>query len=85
MLTLTIILQAVAGAALAKVGAAIGASIAVLGAAWGIGKIGAIAMESIARQPEAAGDIRSNMIVSAALIEGVAFFAIVVCFLILFV
>lgn len=85
MLTLTIILQAVAGAALAKVGAAIGASIAVLGAAWGIGKIGATAMESIARQPEAAGDIRSNMIVSAALIEGVAFFAIVVCFLILFV
>ncbi|MBS3776714.1 MAG: ATP synthase F0 subunit C, partial [Bacteroidales bacterium] len=42
-------------------------------------------MESIARQPEAAGDIRSNMIVSAALIEGVAFFAIVVCFLIVFV
>ncbi len=85
MLTLTIILQAVAGAAMAKVGAAIGASIAVIGAAWGIGKIGATAMESIARQPEAAGDIRSNMIVSAALIEGVAFFAIVVCFLILFV
>ncbi len=85
MLTLTVILQAVAGAGLAKVGAGLGAGIAAIGAGYGIGKIGAAAMESIARQPEAAGDIRSNMIVSAALIEGVAFFAIVVCFLILFV
>jgi F-type H+-transporting ATPase subunit c len=50
----------------------------------GIGQIGRSALESIARQPEAAGDIRSNMIVSAALIEGVAFFAIVVCLLIVF-
>ncbi len=85
MLTLTVILQAVAGAGLAKVGAGLGAGIAAIAAGYGIGKIGAAAMESIARQPEAAGDIRSNMIVSAALIEGVAFFAIVVCFLILFV
>jgi F-type H+-transporting ATPase subunit c len=51
----------------------------------GIGRIGGGAVEAIARQPEAAGDIRSNMIVSAALIEGVAFFAIVICLLILFV
>jgi F-type H+-transporting ATPase subunit c len=51
----------------------------------GIGKIGASAMEAIARQPEASGDIRSNMIVSAALIEGVAFFAVIVCILIVFV
>jgi len=85
MLTLTVILQAVAGAGLAKIGAGLGAAIAAIAAGYGIGKIGAAAMEALARQPEASGDIRSNMIVSAALIEGVAFFAIVVCFLILFV
>lgn len=85
MSTLGIILLAIEGAAISKVGAAIGAAIAVIAAAYGISKIGSTAVESIARQPEAAGDIRSNMIVSAALIEGVAFFAIVVCFLVLFV
>jgi F-type H+-transporting ATPase subunit c len=69
---------------LAWLGAAIGAGITVVGAALGIGRIGVAAMEAIARQPEAAGDIRSNMIVSAALIEGAAFFAIVVCLLISF-
>lgn len=62
-------------------GAALGASLAVIGAAFGIGKIGASAMESIARQPESAGDIRTTMIIIAALIEGAALFAIVVCFL----
>ena len=51
----------------------------------GISRIGCTALESIARQPEAAGDIRSGMILAAALIEGVAMFAIVVCFLVLFV
>lgn len=85
MLTLSTILLVVEGAAIAKLGAGIGASIAAIAAGLGIGRIGSTAMESIARQPEAAGDIRSNMIVAAALIEGVAFFAIVVCFLILFV
>ena len=63
---------------------AIGAGIAALtgiGAGIGIGKIGGSAMEAIARQPEAAGDIRMNMIIIAALVEGVALFAIVVCFL----
>jgi F-type H+-transporting ATPase subunit c len=80
MITLMVILEA----ALGNLGAALGAGIAVLGASIGIGRIGGTAMEAIARQPEAAGDIRSNMIVSAALIEGVAFFAIVVCLLILF-
>lgn len=80
-----IILQAVADASLAKLGAGIGAAIAVLGAGYGIGHIGSAAMEAIARQPEAAGDIRSNLIVAAALIEGVALFAVVVCLLILFV
>jgi len=85
MLTLTSILLTVANVAIAKMGAGIGAGIAVVGAGIGIGKIGGSAMESIARQPEAVGDIRSNMIIAAALVEGVAFFAIVVCFLILFV
>ena len=59
-------------------------SIAVIGAGLGIGKIGASAMEAIARQPESAGDIRSNMIVIAALVEGVALFAVIVCILSLF-
>lgn len=70
--------------ALAKMGAGIGAGIAAIGAGIGIGRIGGSAVEAIARQPESVGDIRSNMIVAAALIEGVAFFAIVVCLLILF-
>lgn len=78
---LTVFLQAAAAASIAKIGATIGASIAVIGAALGIGRIGATALEAIARQPEAAGDIRSNMIIAAALIEGVAMFALVVCFL----
>lgn len=65
-------------------GACIGAGIAAIAAGIGIGKIGGSAMESIARQPESTGDIRSNMIVIAALIEGVAFVALIVCFLALF-
>lgn len=81
MLLSSMLLQAAAGAGLGKFGAAIGAAIAVIGAGLGIGKIGAAAMEAIARQPEAAGDIRMNMIIIAALVEGVALFAIVVCFL----
>ncbi len=68
-----------------KIGACIGAGIVVIGAAWAIGKIGGVAMEAIARQPESSNDIRSNMIVIAALIEGVALFAIIVCVLALFV
>jgi F-type H+-transporting ATPase subunit c len=83
---LTIILQLVGDfAAIARLGAGIGAGIAVVGAGIGIGNIGKSALESIARQPEAVGDIRSNMIIAAALVEGVAFFAIVVCLLILFI
>jgi F-type H+-transporting ATPase subunit c len=58
---------------------------AAIGAAMGIGHIGARAVESIARQPEAAGDIGKNLIIAAALIEGVSFFAVVVCLMILFV
>ncbi|MBR5193628.1 MAG: ATP synthase F0 subunit C [Bacteroidaceae bacterium] len=81
MLLSSVLLQAVAGAGLSKLGAAIGASLAVIGAGVGIGKIGASALEAIARQPESANDIRTNMIIIAALVEGVALFAIVICFL----
>ena len=80
---LTVLLQATAGAGLAKLGAAMGAGLAAFAASMGIGKIGSSAMEAIARQPEASGDIRSNMIVAAALIEGVAF-AVIVCALVVF-
>lgn len=66
---------------LAHFGAAIGAGIAAIAAGIGIGKIGGSAMEAIARQPESTGDIRSNMIVIAALIEGVALLAWLVCLL----
>lgn len=81
MLLSSMLLQAAAGASLGKLGAAIGAAIAVIGAGIGIGKIGSSAMEAMARQPEAANDIRMNMIIIAALVEGVALFAIVICFL----
>ena len=79
---LSVLLQAAAGAAIGKLGAAIGAGLAVIGAGLGIGKIGGSAMEAIARQPEASGDIRMNMIIAAALIEGVALLAVVVCLLV---
>ncbi len=58
--------------------AAIGAGIAVIGAGLGIGRIGGSAMEAIARQPEATSKIQTAMIISAALIEGVALFAVIV-------
>ena len=83
-MSLLVMLQEVAQAAvdlapLAKLGAAVAASIAVIGAAMGIGKIGSTALESMARQPEAAGSIQTSMIIAAALVEGVSFFALVVC------
>ncbi len=81
---LTILLQVASYAAFAKMGAGIGAGLAAIGAGIGIGGIGGKAVEAIARQPEAVGDIRSNMIIAAALVEGVAFFAIVVTLLIVF-
>lgn len=62
--------------------AAIGMGLAVIGAGIGIGNIGAKAMEAIARQPEAVGDIRSNMILMAAFIEGAALIAILLSFLV---
>ena len=78
------LLQAAAGVGISKLGAAIGAGIAVLGAGSGIAKIGSSPMGGIARQPEASGDLRMNMIIAAALVEGVALIAIVVCLLTLF-
>ncbi|MBQ9435221.1 MAG: ATP synthase F0 subunit C [Bacteroidales bacterium] len=77
------LLQAAADlSAIGKMGAGLGAGIAAIAAGLGIGNIGKGAVESIARQPEAGGDIRTNMILTAAFIEGVALFAIVVCLLI---
>ena len=61
--------------------AALSAAIAVIGAAFGIGKIGQSAMEAMARQPEAAGRIQSGMIIIGALVEGATFFALIVCLL----
>ena len=78
---LTSLLHAAAELSLGTLGAAIGAGLAAIGAGIGIGKIGGSAMEAIARQPEASNDIRTNMIIIAALVEGVALFAVVVCFL----
>jgi F-type H+-transporting ATPase subunit c len=60
-------------------GAAFGAGLVILGAGYGIGKIGSCAVENMARQPEVAGNIQTAMIISAALIEGATFFALIVC------
>ena len=79
-----ILLQAAAGAALGKVGAAVGAAIAAIAAGIGIGKIGQATMESIARQPESAGNMRTSMIIAAGMIEGASLFAIIVCLLTIF-
>ena len=63
------------------VGAAVGAGLVLIGGGLGIGKIGSSAVESMARQPEAAGNIQTAMIISAALIEGATFFGLIVCML----
>lgn len=76
---LTVMLQAVSNSAGL---AGIGAGLAAVGAGMGIGRIGASAVESIARQPEAIADIRSNMLVTAALVEGVALFAVIIALLV---
>ncbi|MAY83200.1 MAG: ATP synthase F0 subunit C [Flavobacteriales bacterium] len=75
---LTVLLEVAAAAGYAG----LGAGVAAIGAGMGIGKIGASALESMARQPESTGDIRANMIVAAALVEGVALFAVIVCLLV---
>lgn len=83
---LSALLQAtVASVGISKLGAAIGAGMATIGAGIGIGKIGGSAMDAIGRQPEAANDIRTNMILAIAFIEGVAIIGLVVCLLVLFV
>ena len=65
----------------AHMSAGIGAGLALIGAALGISKIAAAAMEGTARQPEAGGAIRTGMIIAAALIEGLGFFGLIVCLL----
>lgn len=85
MTVLSVLLQAAANLAPWAYGlVGIGAGLASIGAGLGIGNIGKNAMDAIARQPEASSDIRSNMIVAAALVEGVALFAIVTCLLVIF-
>ena len=85
MESLILLEVAAAGLSLAKLGGWVGAGLAAIAAGIGIGKIGSSAMDAIARQPEETNNIRTNMIVIAALIEGVALFAIIVCLLALFV
>jgi len=72
--------------ALAYLGAGIGAGLVAIGGALGIGRLAGPAMEGSARQPEAAGDIRTSMIIAAALIEGVALFGfgLVICIILAF-
>ena len=67
------------GPSLTLAGSAFGAGLILLGAGFGIGKIGSAAVESMARQPEVAGNIQTAMIIAAALIEGATFFALIVC------
>ena len=61
--------------------AGLGAGLAIIGAGFGIGRLASAALEGSARQPEAAGDIRTTMIIAAALIEGATFFGLIVCIL----
>jgi F-type H+-transporting ATPase subunit c len=77
---LTVLLDATAAAGYAG----IGAGLAAIGAGIGVGLIGSHALDAMARQPESAGDLRANMIVAAALVEGVALFAVIVCLLVVF-
>lgn len=75
----SMILEAMVG--VPQMGGAIGAGLAAIGAGIGIGKIGANAMDAMARQPQIMNDIRMNMIIIAALVEGVALFAVIICLL----
>lgn len=81
---LSLLLQAADTLGYAIMGAGIGAGLVALGAGLGIGRIGGSAAEAIARQPEASGKIQTAMLISAAFIEGVALFGVVVCLLISF-
>ena len=84
MLSAILLQAATAGMGIAKLGATVGAGLAAIGAGIGIGLIGKGAVEGISRQPSAAGDIRTSMLIMGALVEGVPHFAIVVCLLGLF-
>ncbi len=81
----SVLLQAAAPASLTYGLAAIGAGIAAMAAGVGIGRIGGSALESIARQPESVNDIRASMILAAALVEGAAFFAMVIGLLVVLI
>jgi F-type H+-transporting ATPase subunit c len=72
---------AMADANLAHIASGFGAGLVTIGAAYGIGRIASAAMEGSARNPQSAGDVRTSMIISCALIEGVALFGTVVCLL----
>lgn len=74
----------VSGAGFGLLGALLGAGVIVAGAANGIGKIGVGATEAISRQPEAGGRIFTSMVIAASLIEGLAFFGLIVCFVAIF-
>ena len=76
-----ILLQAAAGAALGTLGAAAGAALAAFAAGYGIAKIGKAAVESIARQPESAGNIRTTTIIVAGMIEGASLLGVITCLL----
>jgi len=69
------------GTTAANLGGAIGAGLVVMGGAAGIGRVGGSAVESMARQPEAAGNISTAMIITAAMIEGATLFAVLGCFM----
>jgi F-type H+-transporting ATPase subunit c len=77
---LTVLLEVASAAGYAG----IGAGLAAIGAGIGVGLIGSHALDAMARQPESAGDLRASMIVAAALVEGVALFAVIVCLLVVF-
>lgn len=72
------------GQGLAMIGACLGAGLAVFGGGIGIGRIGGQAVDAIARQPEAAGSMFTQMIITSAMIEGGMLFALVICILVVF-
>jgi F-type H+-transporting ATPase subunit c len=75
-------LAAEVGTGMGIAGASVGAGLAIIGAGFGFGKIGASALESMARQPEKAGEIQTAMLIIAALLEGATFFALIICIVI---
>jgi F-type H+-transporting ATPase subunit c len=72
------------GSAYAVIGAVVSCSVIIAGAAFGISRIGSSAVESMARQPEAGGQMFNTMFITAALIEGITFFALLICFMAVF-